>query len=303
MNANLADIYANAAKLGGDPETPATAAFRYVEKFHAFDQTIPWAAWFAEQPEELNRVLGLIQQSVSYHTYSEHFLSGMQHWERGLLLSPEHMTSLVSFGFTVNESVWHALGRRKNGEVLIEMVGAVRAATNLDLATGRGGNVHRAAAVGLYTGHVQRFVDDWRSGNNVRTIGQWCERAGKNPMVQTWELFCEKYPDLGGLLVYCALNHQNTSEGKEFARAWLVNHPGQHEALYAYIYYGPHTWGISHDMTYGTEVAKNAREKGALMTSLFPEVKDVETYLRTYAHLFTMHAPPAVIALPEDMEP
>lgn len=305
MREHLVDVYYSDGIMAAatDREAAANRVFRHIEKLHAYDETIPWDQWFEDKSDELNAVLVFLQKSTSYHTYSEHFLAGMQHWDDSLVLSEENITSLQSFAFVVKEETWHALGQRENGVLLNALVDKIKMDTNFDLAANVGGNAPRAAGIGLYTGHVERYVQAWRTGEDPGLLGRWCQRTCKNANPQTWAMFCDRFPDAGVLIAHYTMTEQNTDVAKNFSKDWLLVHPEQHEALYAFLHNGPHAWALADDQDYGTDVAERAKYKSALMLSLFPEVKDAETYFRTYADVFLKNDMPLSLSLPEEMTP
>lgn len=286
-----------------DREAAANRVFRYVETFHAYDTSIPWERWFNEKPGELGGVLSFIQQSESYHTYCEHFLAGMPHWDEALLMSEPNIAGLQSFAHVVQDETWHALGRREDGVLIKALVEKIKDITHFDLSENVGGNAPRAAGVCLYTGHIEQYVHAWRSGEDSMALSRWCKRASKHAMLETWTLFSEMYPDAAVVLVHHTRTEQATAIAEEFEQKWLLAHPEQHEALYAFLHHGPHVWGLSNTLEYGTDVAERAKDKSALMLSLFPEVKDAEAYLRTYAQVFFQNDATHSLPLPEELTP
>lgn len=301
----ILDIYLGDKKNMADVDATVQAqvVFRHLERLSAENYTIPWQKWFIERGPELNAMLGVLQKDPSYHTYSEHFIKGMPFWDSNLVLSKENADSVLSFGFYLSETVWHQLGRRDGGTLLAQLSGLIAQNQHTDLLLQAGRTSPQAMAIGFYTGFLDRAVHTYRTTGQSTELNHWCERASKVNTLETWSLFCQRYPDAGVLLAFHALGNNNSTDMLNFVKTWFKSHPEQHEAMYSYLQHGPHRWATSEDPAFGTDVAARSSDKGAFMQSLFPEVKDPGHYFHTYTHAFRQLSHPEEFSLPEGIEP
>ena len=313
MGKHILDVYyANRAEgLPIDPEVAAHQVFKYLERLAAFE-TIPWKEWFQEKPAELHATLKLLQKSPSYHTYSEHFLSGMPYWSEDILLSKENCTSLQSFSHLVNDSIWHELGKRTNGKLLINLLKQLEQMGFSNIIQ-HNSRAAQTAGIGLYTGYVELCVKSWRANKYISLLSDWCQRASRNEQHKTWRLFCARYPDAGIFLVYEILERKKqTSLSKTFVQNWFSLHPEQYEAIFAFrllkhsaltVFHDNFSAIYDNDVSHKPDVAQQAESNSTIMFNLFPEINTAWEYLRTYMHVFKPGNEPVTLELPQGMEP
>lgn len=305
MHAHPVDVY-----LGGqdriekvDPGVGTRAVFRHLEKLHAYDQKADWEAWFEQKPDELHRVIGILQNDPAYNTYSEHVLNGMGHWTKENLISGANLSNVDVFGHMVAPATWHALGKRDDGGILNTMV---KTSASMGLSWGRtlAFKTPHSTALAFYQGSLQDAVESYRSGHGHEQLERWCKQASKMTMLDTWELFVERYPDCSALLVCYCLETQLNPAMCDFLSQWAVEHPAQHALMYAFVQQSPIAWSLHEDVTFGTDVHERTRDVRLLLSSLLDPTHEPVPFLRAcmQMHLDAPQASMQALPLPQEME-
>lgn len=305
MHEHPVDVY-----LGGqdriekvDPNVGTRSVFRHLEKLHAYDQSPDWEAWFEQKPDELHRVIGILQNDPAYNTYSEHVLNGMGHWTKENLISGANLSNVDVFGHMVLPATWHALGNRDDGSILNTMV---QTSASMGLAWGRtlAFKTPHSTALAFYQGSLQAAVESYRSGQSHEQLERWCKQASKMTMLDTWELFVKRYPDCSALLVcYCLQAQLNPAMGN-FLSKWAVEHPTQHALMYAFVQQSPIPWSLYEEVTFGTDVHERTRDVRLLLSSLLDPTHEPVQFLRVcmQMHLGAPEASTQALPLPQEME-
>ena len=286
-----------------DPGVGARAVFRHLERMYAYNEERNWASWFEERPEDLNRVIGILQNDPSYNTYSEHVLDGMGYWTKENLVSSTNLSNVDVFGHMVAPATWHMLGQRDHGDILKEMV---TVSANLGLSWGRtlAFKTPHSTALAFYQSSLQAAVDGYRSGDSYEELERWCKLASKMPMLDTWQLFVERYPDCSALFVCHCIQTQHNPGTSDFLAAWAQKHPAQHALVYAFVQQSPIAWSLNEDVSFGTNVHERTEHARLLLSSFLTPTADPVQFLRAFAgmQLNTPEVPSLVLALPPGMD-
>ena len=285
-----------------DPSVGTRAVFRHLEALHAYDKAVDWEAWFKERPEELNRIIGILQNDPSYNTYSEHVLNGMGYWDKALLVTPANLSNVDVFGHMVAPATWHKMGQRDNGKTL-RLMADLSASMGLTWGRKLAFRTPHSTALAFYQGSLEAAVESYRSGNSHEKLERWCKQASTMTMLDTWQLFVERYPDCSALLVcYCIQKQQNPGV-VDFLAQWAIDQPAQHALMYAFVQQSPIPWALSEDVTFGTDIQARTRDVRLLLSSLLTPTHEPVEFFRACAgmHLDTSFASTATLALPEGL--
>ena len=298
MLPNPVDIYYNAyATQLFDELSGAERIFSFLSQLYADETPAPWDEWFESKNEDLHLVIQQLQKSPSYSVYVEHLFAGMPYWNAANLTSAVHISSLSTMHRDVNETTWHGLGQRDNGQTLKTIADAVTKEMGRDFMTAAMRASPHATAIGFYNGFLEAHTQASENNDYSPEMYDWCARLSHEHLPLTQSLFLANYSNASFLWALYALNRleRNQEKTNTDIKRWMIEQPAQSDALLAYSIHKTHhrIKPLHSDSTVDDRIRKNAQ----LIESIYPDIPSVGQYVHVYTELFNQTPPNIEISL------